>query len=215
MKPKLFLGLALMVFLVGCTSSQIQTSNPLISNLQETPLSTTTSSTTSTTYHVDTLSLCLMPDGSYKQVEGNCPRYVRTANKNNQWTAETFPEKGFKAPTVSYDEYYSVLCDTDSMYPALQCGDVVFLKKVRSSTTLEVGKMYVFSGDNYGYDYAFDIVHRLIAIEEPEVVWDCDNQGCTAPLTDPTYIFKGDNNDYTEIIDREDIKYVVVGVWHG
>ena len=105
-----------------------------------------------------------------------------------------FAAKQFNDPLVVYEGYdvkYKLGCSSDSMGLSLNCGDVQYSNFVNSSSYLETGEIYVYKRDNKS------IVHRLVY---------CLDSDCNST------IFKGDNNEVAELVNRSEIVAKVVMV---
>ena len=76
----------------------------------------------------------------------------------------------------------------DSMCPALHSKAIGLEKIIDLDDEFIIGNIYTFKGEGYGFVNKY-IKHRLINI------------------TDDGFLFRGDSNDYADLIKREDIVY--------
>lgn len=88
---------------------------------------------------------------------------------------------------LGYDE--KRFAKGNSMSPAWDDGDVLFSRYLNDDEMLWVGNSYAFRYKNV------TVAHRLVAFTE-----------------DGALVFKGDNNVGVEIVKREDVERLVVGV---
>ena len=89
----------------------------------------------------------------------------------------------------NYDVSSTVGCSSDSMGLSLGCGDVLYGSKVNSSSILFPGQIYIYRKNSTN-----TVVHRLVL---------CLDVGCERA------IFKGDNNELAELVNRSDVLYTV------
>ena len=85
---------------------------------------------------------------------------------------------------------HSVGCNSSSMGLTLRCGDILDVKKYEGEE-LEIGRIYTYQDGNES------IVHRIVA---------CQDKNCNI------VIFKGDNNQKAEFVNKTQITGKVLGV---
>ena len=96
----------------------------------------------------------------------------------------------------SSSELYTtnISCESDSMGLSITCGMKAMAEKYEMNESLEIGRIYIYNGTKG------TVVHRLVG---------CIDSGCN--LT----IFKGDNNLYSEKVNRSRILYKVARFEYG
>lgn len=92
---------------------------------------------------------------------------------------------------LNTDHVSRIGCDSDSMGLTLNCGDKVYSREVKNDESLLKGHIYIYEKGNQS------IVHRLVA---------CIDQDCNQT------VFKGDNNQVAEFVNRSQIKKKVLQV---
>jgi len=91
---------------------------------------------------------------------------------------------------TAYERVGVVGCDSNSMGLTLRCNDNTYSYKVTDDERLLEGAIYIYENSEGG-----NIVHRLVYYIDP----DCNEA-----------VFKGDNNEAGELVNRSQIKYSVM-----
>jgi len=82
-----------------------------------------------------------------------------------------------------YNLHHSISCDSDSMGLGINCGDEFYSRTIDPVEPLSAGEIYIFRDDDNE-----SVIHRL--------VFRLDNG---------SLIFKGDNNEVGELVDRSQV----------
>jgi len=88
----------------------------------------------------------------------------------------------------AYDRVSKVSCKSNSMGLTMNCGDAVYETKVKDNDKLIPGDIYIYKKLNY------TVVHRLVY---------CLDENCSKA------VFKGDNNEKGELINRSQVIFKV------
>lgn len=81
-----------------------------------------------------------------------------------------------------YDRVGLISCDSDSMGLSINCGDVAYSKSITIDEELVLGEIYLYKLP----DINNSVIHRYVL-----------------DLGNGSLIFKGDNNEYAELVNRE------------
>jgi hypothetical protein len=81
-----------------------------------------------------------------------------------------------------YDRVGLINCETDSMGLSINCGDVTYSRNVGFDDELELGEIYIYKDPEANHS----VIHRLVL-----------------ELSNGSLVFKGDNNEWGELVPRE------------